>query len=233
VTVDNIISFLNANAGVLNLLFAVVVAAATVVYAWLTAKLVAETRQLREAQTEPRIEVFYRPRDEWIALLDIVIKNIGSGPAYDLTFSCSAIVPNKGSEELLSRLKELKSLSSGIAYLGPGQEFFSYWTRMTDNFKEKLETQILVRSNYRSATGRAYARQHVLDLSELKGVERIGEPPLLKIAKNVEKFQEQMQRLSTGFEKLKVDVFTHDDRERERKESEEERERLTGSKASE
>lgn len=119
-TVDNAIAFLNANAGALNPLFAAVVAIATGVYAWLTAKLVAETRYLREAQTEPRIEVSYRPRDEWISLIDIVIKNIGCGPAYDLSFSSSATVSNRGSEELLSRLKELKSLNSGIAYLGPG-----------------------------------------------------------------------------------------------------------------
>lgn len=202
-------------------------------YAWLTARLVAETRYLREAQTEPRIEVFYRPRDEWISLIDIVIKNIGSGPAYDLSFSSSATVSNKGSEELLSRLKELKSLNSGIAYLGPGQEFFSYWTRMTDHFQEKLETQIQVTSNYKSAMGRAYTRQHILDLSELKGIERIGEPPLLKIAKYVEKLQEEVRRLASGFQKLKVDVFTHEDRENERKECEEERARLTESKTPE
>jgi primosomal protein N'' len=64
--VADLIAFLNANTGALNLLFAGVVAAATVVYAWLTAKLVAETRRLRQVQTEPHIEVFYRPRDECI-----------------------------------------------------------------------------------------------------------------------------------------------------------------------
>jgi len=85
--VDQLIAFLNANAGALNLLFALVVAVATAVYAWLTAKLVSETRRLREVQTEPHIEVFYRPRDEWISLLDVVARNIGNGPAYDVRFS--------------------------------------------------------------------------------------------------------------------------------------------------
>lgn len=94
---------------------------------------------------------------------------------------------------------------------------------MTDHFEEKLETQIQVTSNCKSAMGRAYTRQHILDLSELKGIERIGEPPRLKMAKYVETLHEEVRRLATGFQKLKIDVFTHEDRERERKEWEEER----------
>lgn len=200
-----------------------VVAAATAVYAWLTAKLVAETRRLRQVQTEPHIEVFYRPRDEWISLLDVVAKNIGNGPAYDLKFSWEATISNKGSETLLGRLRELKGFSTGIAYLGPSQEFFSFWTQMTEEFEDKVATQIRVRSTCKGATGAVYDRQHLLDLSELKGISRIGEPPLLKIAKSLEALQKDVQHLATGFNKPKVNVFTHEDRERERKEWEERR----------
>lgn len=219
----NMIAFLNANAGALNLLFAAVVAAATAVYAWLTAKLVAETRRLRQVQTEPHIEIFYRPRDEWISLLDVVAKNIGNGPAYDIKLSWEATVSNKGSETLLGRLGELKGFSAGIAYLGPNQEFFSFWTQMTEEFEDKIATQIRVRSSCRGATGAIYDRQHLLDLSELKGMSRIGEPPLLKIAKSIEALQKDLQRLATGFNKPTVNVVTHEDRERERKEWEERR----------
>lgn len=229
----DVIAFLNANTGVLNLLFAAVVAAATAVYAWLTAKLVAETRRLRQVQTEPHIEVFYRPRDEWISLLDIVAKNIGNGPAYDLKFSCVATVSNKGSEILLGRLRDLKGFSTGIAYLGPSQEFFSFWTQMTEDFEDKVATQIRVRTTCRSATGALYDRQHLLDLSELKGISRIGEPPLLKIAKSLEELQKDVQHLATGFNKPKINVFTHEDRERERKELEERRAQAREQKAPE
>ena len=52
------LKYLNDNAGALNALFSGVVALATVVYAVLTAKLVRETRNLREVQTEPRVEVW-------------------------------------------------------------------------------------------------------------------------------------------------------------------------------
>ncbi len=219
----DLIAFLNANGGALNLLFSAVVAVATGVYAWLTAKLVFETRRLRQVQTEPHIEVFYRPRDEWISLLDVVVKNIGNGPAYDLRFACEATILNKGAEALLARLKELQGFSSGIAYLGPDQEFCSFWTQMTEQFDDKLATQIRVRSTCRGATGEIYHREHLVDLSELKGVSRIGEPPLLKIAKSLDELRKDLHHLTTGFNKPKIQVFTHEDRERERKEWEEQR----------
>lgn len=98
---------------------------------------------------------------------------------------------------------------------------------MNEHFEEKLQTQVTIRSRYRSASGQTKERQHVIDLSELKGVQRIGEPPLLKIAKNIEKLQGDLHKVATGFQKLKVDVFTSKDRERYRKEREEEPEQLS------
>jgi len=222
----DLIAFLNANSGALNLLFAAVVAVATVVYAWLTAKLVSETRRLRQVQTEPHIEVFYRPRDEWISLLDVVAKNIGNGPAYDIKFTWEATVSNKGSNNLLTRVRELNGFNSGIAYLGPNQEFFSFWTQMTEDFEDKVATQIRVRSTCRGVTGAIYDRQHAIDLSELKGISRIGEPPLLKMAKSLEALQNDLHRVATGFSRPKVDVFTQEDRERERQEWEERKAQL-------
>lgn len=190
------IELLNQNAGALNLLFSGVVALATVVYATLTAWLVLETRKLRQAQTEPHVEVFYRPRDEWISLLDIVVKNIGAGPAYDLKFSMVADESNKATHELLTRLSELKSIENGISFLGPGQEFASFWTSMVDQFDQKMQAKIVITSSFLSTTGDKYTRKHVVDLSELKGLQRIGKPPLLKIAESVEQLQKDVGSLA-------------------------------------
>lgn len=53
----DLLAFLNANSGALNVIFTGVVTIATAVYAVLTWKLVSETRQMREVQTEPKIEI--------------------------------------------------------------------------------------------------------------------------------------------------------------------------------
>jgi hypothetical protein len=58
---DALFEFLNKNSGALSVLFSAAVTVATVVYAILTWKLVRETMLLREAQTEPRIEITAQP----------------------------------------------------------------------------------------------------------------------------------------------------------------------------
>lgn len=217
----DLLKFLNDNAGAFNLLFSAVVAVATVVYAKLTASLVRETKQLREAQTEPALEVFFRSRDESMSFLDIVVKNIGQGPAYEVRFEFSANTADVAAEELLGRLKNLSSINSGINLLYPGQEFFSFWTDIRKNLNDKLKTKVTVTSTCKSAAGTIYRKQHVLDLSEMEGLERIGTPPLLMIARNVEKLQKDIHDLSSGWHKLKVDAYTAEDREREEREQEE------------
>lgn len=218
-----IVQFLNTNAGVINLLFGGIVAVATVVYAVLTSRLVRETRRLREVQTEPHIELSFRSRDEIMSLIDIVVVNIGSGPAYDVKVTFSASSDSEGAKELLKQLGALNALSQGIAYLAPRQEMASYWSDLRQHFDEKLSTIITAMSTCKSATGAVYTRHHTLDLSELKGIVRIGTPPLLKISRDLEKLQDAVSKIASGWSKPKVHVYTTEDREAERREWEEER----------
>jgi len=51
------LDLLNRNSGAFTVLFSAVVALATVVYAILTWRLVTETKEMREVQTEPKIFV--------------------------------------------------------------------------------------------------------------------------------------------------------------------------------
>lgn len=218
---SDLLDQLNKNSGGLSAVFSGVVTIATVVYAWLTAKLVDETRQLRRVQTEPRIQVTYRSRPEWINLLDVCVKNIGQGPAEDIRFELKALSSNKAAEPLVQALKTLNAFSSGLRYLGPQQEFSSFWTSLADGDPSKVDTQIHFTCRYRAAAGGEYTVEQVLDLSELKGSSKIGEPPLLKIANQLEKIQSDLHSLVTGFKRLGVDVYDEANRATERKELQE------------
>ena len=70
--------------------------------------------------------------------------------------------------------------------------------------------------------GVAYETEYVLDVSELKGISKVGSPPLHAIARHLEKLQGDVHSLATGFKKLRVDTFTQLDRDNERDEREEE-----------
>ncbi len=52
---EDILKFLNENAGAVNILFSGLVTLATLVYAILTWKLVAETQKMRRAQTDAKV----------------------------------------------------------------------------------------------------------------------------------------------------------------------------------
>ena len=217
------LKFLNDNAGALNLLFSAVVAIATVVYARLTARLVSETERLRTAATEPSIEITYRSRDESMSLLEVVVKNIGNGPAYNVKFLASASPIGVGADELLARLQKAKFFREGINLLLPGQEFVSFWTDVRQNFNEKLATTVIVKTTCSNIAGAVYPREHQIDLSELDGVEKIGTPPLLSMARSLEKMQGDLAHLASGFRKLKVETHSYEDRQRERAEWEKHR----------
>ena len=219
---------LNANAGALSVIFSGVVTVATVIYAWLTAKLVNETRRMREAQTEPSLQVVYRNRDEWINLLDVAVRNIGLGAAYDITFEIRADLKEGDKNDLADSLGKLGCFSKGLVYLGPNQEFTSFWTNLMDGHASKLDSRIFIHCRYRSATRARYESHCVLDLSEIKGISRIGEPPLLKIAKQLESIGKDLNHLTTGFKRLRIDTYSRADREAERAEWDARRAQLTG-----
>lgn len=192
VSMYDIFSTLNKNSGVLSLIFSGVVTIATIIYAWLTAKLVKETRQMREAQTEPRVQVTYRVSEEWMNFLDISVKNIGLGPAYDIKFYVHENNDMSGAVELKDSLLKLACFKSGLAYLGPTQEYFSYWTSLVEGDATKIDSRLVISCTYHSATGARQSHDYTIDLSELKGSSRLGEPPLQKIAKHMEKIEKNL-----------------------------------------
>lgn len=208
---------LNQYAGALSLLFAAVVAVSTVVYAVLTWRLVSETRLMRRAQTTPKVAVFYKNRDEWIGLLDIVIQNIGLGPAYDVHFEIQPLTSGTGTDKLLKELEERHVFSTGLRFFSPGQSYNAFFTNLIEGFEEKMAAQIRIKVSYKDATGAMHADEYVLDFSEIRGLVRVGEPPLLKISKAVEKIAQSFERIGSGNRRIRTDVYTSADRVEEQR----------------
>ena len=128
-----LVEFLNENNGAFAVIFSAVVAIATVVYAFLTWRLVSETRKMREAQTEPKVSVTIQPREERIKLIDMVIQNIGLGPAYNIKFEI-----NPDFECMKGKfLSELGFMKNGLKYLAPNQKLQFFLT--IENFEEKTK----------------------------------------------------------------------------------------------
>jgi hypothetical protein len=212
---DTLFQFLTENSGALSILFSAAVTVATVVYAILTWKLVTETRLLREAQTEPRIEITAQPFETAFHLLRLQVRNTGLGPAQRLRFRIKVIEGGEPAQRMLSELTKPNFFAKGLEYFGPGQERFSAFTNMTVDHNAKVAAVFEVMMRYEGATGKRYEASTFIDMAEWKGAQKLGTPSLHKIANSIDKLQRDIGHLASGFRRLEVDAYTQDDRDRE------------------
>lgn len=102
-----LLEFLNKNSGALTVLFTAVVTVATAVYAALTWVLVKETRMMREVQTEPKLQVTVSSLDFAIHIVRLHVRNVGLGPALDVTFKPKVLAGGQTAEKLLAEFTDV------------------------------------------------------------------------------------------------------------------------------
>ena len=215
----DVIDYLNKNSGALTVIFSAVVTASTMAYAVLTWKLVTETERMRQVQTEPRIEITLKSLDYAVNVVRLHIRNIGFGPAVDVTFNPTVVSGGGTGQSLLKEFSRTNFFRTGLKYLGPGQERYSGYTQMTRDTEAKLESVLAFDIEYGSITGKRYQDHVILDMSEHKGTYRLGTPNLHSIAKSLEEIQKQISQLVGGNRKINVDIYDAEDRAKEEDES--------------
>ncbi|MGZ7180283.1 MAG: hypothetical protein ACXVIB_05720, partial [Halobacteriota archaeon] len=115
---------LNANSGAITVVFSGLVAISTVAYAILTWRLVSETKRMREVQTEPNISISIQQAGRWGNELEMIIQNIGSGEAFDVTFEVETdltIMTPVGSHK--KRFVDLNIIKNGLRSVAPHQSY--------------------------------------------------------------------------------------------------------------
>lgn len=215
-----ILYFLKQNSEALTVMFTAVVTLSTVVYATLTGFLVSETRKMREVQTEPKIHITIDSFDFAVHVVRLNIQNIGLGPANNLKFSSSVVEGGPSAERLLGEFTESNFFKTGLRHFGPGQNIYSAYTQTTEDFEGKSSSILSFKLTYESATGKKYADEIILDMSELRGRYQLGKPNLYSIAKSLEKMQKDVGYIVSGFKRVKADIYSSEDRRVEREEME-------------
>lgn len=179
-------------------LFSTIVTFSTLIGAVLTVLLLRETRRMRQAQTDPKIDISYEVREEFIAHVDIVVRNIGLGGGYDLRFEAEPVTADDETRTLLAELFKINFVRSGMRYLSPGQQARSFFTNVSEDYRRKLNSAFKVVVRYRNDQGREFSDEYCIDFSELIGLRRVGEPPLHKMAKSLEALQDDVHALAGG-----------------------------------
>ncbi len=173
---------------------------------------------MRRAQTEPVIAINIKPRDEWINLIDFVIENVGLGPAYDINFNFDKDLQIRKNKTL----KDISIFQNGINYMSPGQKIQFFFTSLIENFDEKVKTPVNVTVTYRDSLDSKIKSNFVIDFSQFLGMSQLGKPPLYEIKSLLAKLQQDVHYIMSGLRKLKVDIYTKEDREELRRQIEEE-----------
>lgn len=183
------LTWVTQNAAMMNLIFSAVVMAATVVYALLTASLVRETKRMRRAQTDPDVAAYLEHDENNIGVLHFVVRNIGSGPAYDLKFELKDMRMNDWAAESIQRLS---LWDKGLPYLAPGS---SIRTVAGAVFQEGAKDFTLsVSVSYESADRGKRSSMYVLDFANYTGITQLGEPPMKKLVKEIEAIRRTIEK---------------------------------------
>ena len=201
----------------LLLVFSGLVALSTLVYAVLTWKLVTETRKMREAQTEPKVSVFVELNDQFFAGVDLVIWNVGQGPAHNIHFAFQGDPAVFGDDRPLDQLPVIKN---GLSYLAPNQTFrFMLGALVGQHFERAIRSPWSFDVTYGNQAGRAHRDSYTVDFSQFAQLHVGGRAPLHKIERHLEALQRDVHNLTTGFSQLRVITETKQEARREMEES--------------
>ena len=183
-----------------NTIAAIVTSLSTIVLACLTYKYVRLTHQILERYSDPCVIVTVIHDDSRPTILQIVIKNIGTGLAHDIRFEFSRPLPANEAEIMSDG-----PLISGIPALGPGETRKIDWGQHGGLIKNVGDETITVTSFFKKNGKEMPSVASYLDVKSFWGTS-IPEQPLPKIASQIEKIAKEISHLASGFHKLQVIV---------------------------
>lgn len=176
-----------------TIIFSALVAFSTVIYAVLTWKLVSETIKLRKAQTEPKISIRIEPSEHSMFYCDMIIENIGLGPAYNINFEMNPDIKDFDGKPL----SDLNIMKNGIRCLAPGTKRQFLLTQFSEESKDdrKFRDSFGIKVIYKNSQDEILDECFTIDFSEFLGLTTLGEHPMYSIAKSLKAIENKIQRL--------------------------------------
>ena len=204
------LNFLNSNAGAISAISTAILAIITAIYACLTRRMAIETTNMRKLQSEPNVVVFYRPKEESINIVELVIKNTGLGAAYNIKLNiCPDFKYRTG-----KNISEINLFKNGIAFLGPNEERRFWLASLVEQNKnheyEKLNIEISYSAGFDSIQFLKRASFEI-DFTEIYGLILAQNPPLVKIANHLEKIENELKKLFDYSPQLKIISYSPKD----------------------
>ena len=173
--------------------FSGVVALSTVVYAFLTWKLVSETKSLRKAQTDPQLSIsIAADRGDIDGLVELVIGNHGGGAAHNITLGFEGD-PTHFSETY--PIDKVAIIEHGIRYMEPHGSWRiplgSFYH--PERFEKAVKNPWVFNVRYEDSLGKVTPEIFNIDFRQLSGLWSTSSP-MSKIAKDVKSMEKHINR---------------------------------------
>ena len=185
---------------ILILAFTGVVATSTAVYAFLTWKLVSETRRMREVQTEPRVSVRAEMDHTGLYGYELTVSNEGKGVAKNVRFEFAGDPTyfHREFRGVIPTVDQWPVIKDGIDSLEAGQIFrYPLGTVSVEGYKRAIENPWIIHVLYENQYGESRNTLHTVDFSKFRGT--VFERNMLReIADQLEAIRKEISRLTEG-----------------------------------
>ncbi|MBO1021626.1 hypothetical protein IPV08_16825 [Methylobacterium sp. SD274] len=202
---SNALSAIGSIASALAAIAALVVAAVTM---WINKRLLDENKILRKAGTEPEVVAFLMPNDDNVNVINFVVANLGSGPAFDI------IVTTNIDPATLKVKEAFFKLGFGtvpISVLPQGDRLTTLFAQGFEILSEPILPPFEVSISYRNIDNEIFKRKTTVDARQYSYVTRLRNS-------NEEKIVRSLDRISRSFESavsgnyLRVETVTAKER---------------------
>jgi hypothetical protein len=154
---------------------------------------------------EPEVVVYLASADRYPNVLNLVITNIGKGPARHLRLQ------HDGTPEEFQRHKvriENVKLFEGWSVLPQGERLEFLFGVAPDLLKAPALRPLTFTVEYEDLNGRARRSSQLVNVSSFKGWITVGHPPEHEMAEALKKIESAVSAWSSGFKRLKVETIT-------------------------
>ncbi|MGE8392599.1 hypothetical protein HFV04_014455 [Pseudomonas sp. BIGb0427] len=184
-----------------GLLGTLVTAVATFFLWRVTRTLARETTRMAEASNQPHVVATLNSNRWSTRHFDLSVDNTGNAPAYDIKVSFSPPLPN-GEARDADRTIPFQNVS----VLKPGQGLSSY----VADYKSLENKSFFVEISWlkSSAAPERQTNSYTLNFADFEGIVRIGEDPVVKMSRHLEKLEKDLALLAEGRRHLQIDVHS-------------------------
>jgi hypothetical protein len=183
---ENIINYLNDNSSAVIALFTIIYVIGTFLMWW-------EMRKTRIKLDESNIQITLEPQARWGNFFDLVIRNIGNVPVYDLELD---INPKNLKTIGDTKLEDLNLFKKSIPVFGINQKISTFAISYVDFINSDQSKNISFIAKYKDGRGKQRIQKYDFDMEIYMGTSASSEKSLKDVVEQMEKIVNELKNIS-------------------------------------